>query len=286
MNRLVALGCLLPSLAAAQPSTDIYLFDLKVNGSTVTLTRPRNVTPHAGYDNQPFFHPGRPLLFYSSAGADGRTDLKSYNYRTGETRQLTATPEREYSPTLTEDEQFLSCIIQRDTGQQDLGKYPLAGGPATLLIDNLKVGYHAWIDRSRLLVYVLAAPANELHDHDLATGRDTVIARNIGRSLKRIPHQAAISFLQQTPAGTWLIQRFDTRTRAITTLGPALERSEDVAWTQNGLMLMSNGAGIFCCRPGQSWQPVAMPGPAPALRQASRLAVNPADNTLAVVMAE
>ena len=289
MKTLAAFAFLLfPLLAAAQPGTDIYLYDLSVKARTVVLSNPRNITPHAGYDNQPFFHTTLPLLYYASSAEGGRTDLRAYNYQTGSSQPITATPEREYSPTLTEDQQFLSCIIQRDNGQQDLGKYPLAGGPATVLIDNLKIGYHAWIDRSRLLVYVLATPANELHYHDLATGRDTIVARNIGRSLKRIPHQAAISFLEQTPQGTWLIRRFDTRTLAITTPAPALEGSEDLAWTRNGQLLMSNGEQIYCRKPGArgSWQPVRVKGTTLPLKKASRLAINPANNKLAVVVSE
>lgn len=289
MIKRVAFGfCLTPLLAAAQPSTDIHLYDMAVKAHTVVLSKPRNVTPHLGYDNQPYFHPTQPVLYYTASAADGRTDLRAYNYQTGQSQPLTATPEREYSPTLTEDQQFLSCIIQRDNGQQDLGKYPLAGGPATVLIDNLKVGYHAWIDRSRLLVYVLATPANELHDHDLATGRDTIVARNIGRSLKRIPNQSAISFLEQMPGGEWLVRRYDTQTRAITTLAPALVGAVDLAWTRNGLLLMSNGEQIYCRKPGPQsrWLPVTVKGAALPLHQASRLATNPANDRLAIVVSE
>lgn len=279
--------CLFPCLASAQVNTDVYLLDMSLKAGKVVLSNPRNITPHPGYDNQPFFHPTLPLLYFASTTADGRTDLKSYDYQTAQTQQLTTTSEREYSPTLTPDQQFLSCIIQRDNGQQDLGKYPLAGGAPTILLDTLKVGYHAWIDATHLLVYVLASPANELHYHDLATHRDTIIARNIGRSLKQIPGQNALSFMQQTPQGTWLIKRFDARTLAISTLAPALAGSEDVAWTRNGLMLMSNGEQIFSHRPSdqRGWQPVQTKGPV-VLNKASRLAINPTNNRLAVVVNE
>ena len=275
--------------AAAQPSTDIYLYDVVVKARTVVLSHPRNLTPRAGYDNQPFFHPTQPLLYYTASAEGGRTDLRVYNYHTGAGQALTATPEREYSPTLTDDQQAISCIIQRDNGQQDLGQYPLAGGPARVLINTLKVGYHAWITPSRLLVYALATPANELHDYDLATGRDTVVARHIGRSLKRMPHQAgALSFLEQTPAGPWLVRRYDAQTRAVTTLAPALEGTEDLAWTRNGLLLMSDGQRIYCRTPGARgrWRPVKIKGTALPLHKASRLALNPANDRLAVVVSE
>ena len=293
MKLLVAVVLLLfPLLAAAQPAalpnTDIYLYDVAVKARTVVLSNPRNVTPRAGYDNQPFFHATQPVLYYAASAEGGRTDLRVYNYQTGASQPLTATPEREYSPTLTEDQQFLSCIIQRDNGQQDVGQYPVAGGAPTVLINTLKVGYHAWADPTHLVLIVLAGPTAELHYYDLATGRDTVLVRNSLRSPKRIPNQPAVSFLEKTPQGTWLIRRFDAQTKAITTLAPGLDGSEDLAWTRNGQMLMSNGERIYCRKPGARgrWQPVRMEGAVLTLKNASRLALNPANNRLAVVVKE
>ena len=101
------LPLLLARLAAAQPSTDIHLYDVAVKARTVVLSNPRNVTPRAGYDNQPSFHATLPLLYYAAGAEGGQTDLRAYNYHTGASQSLTATPEREYSPTLTEDQQFL-----------------------------------------------------------------------------------------------------------------------------------------------------------------------------------
>ncbi|MEJ0031081.1 MAG: hypothetical protein WDO15_12190 [Bacteroidota bacterium] len=77
---------------------------------------------------------------------------------------ITGTSEREFSPTVTPDKQFLSCIIQRDDGVQDLGKYPIDGGDPALIIDNLKVGYHVWVDNSHLALFVLGeTPEAEAH---------------------------------------------------------------------------------------------------------------------------
>lgn len=117
------------SLSAQQPpGTEIYLFDLMIKKSRIQLSNPQNITNHAGYDNQPFFHPDKPLIYYSSARAEDKTDILEYNYTTKATRHITTTPEREYSPTVTPDKNFLSCIIQRDNGEQNLGKYPIEGG--------------------------------------------------------------------------------------------------------------------------------------------------------------
>src|SRR5690606_9821643 len=108
--------------------SEIYLFDLSNKKGKITLSKPKNATNHPGYDNQPFFHTDKPILYYASFNEEGRADIKSYDYVTGETKFITQTNEREYSPTLTPDKKYLSCIIQRDNGEQNLGKYPVDGG--------------------------------------------------------------------------------------------------------------------------------------------------------------
>ncbi len=108
----------------AQPASEIYLFDLKIKKDKITLSNGKNITNHKGYDNQPFFHPNEPLIYYTQADTSGRTDIIVFDYSKNSTRKITETSEREYSPTLTPDGKFLSCIIQRDDGVQDLGKYP------------------------------------------------------------------------------------------------------------------------------------------------------------------
>ena len=144
MKKVLCFALVLMSMMAyAQTGSEILLFDISVSKSKVSIKNPVNVTNHPGYDNQPFFHTTRPILYYSSFNDDGRSDIMSYNYETRKSRAFTRTSEREYSPTLTPDAKFVSCIIQRDNGAQDLGKYPLDGGEAVTLIDSLIVGYHA-----------------------------------------------------------------------------------------------------------------------------------------------
>ncbi|HLZ15539.1 MAG TPA: hypothetical protein VKQ08_00770, partial [Cyclobacteriaceae bacterium] len=129
-----------------QAGSEILLFELTIQKDKVTIANPKNITNHPGYDNQPFFDADKPVIYYSSFNDDGRADIKYCNYKTGVTTQLTKTPEREYSPTLTPDKQFISCIIQRDNGAQDLGKYPVEGGEPLMILNDRIIGYHAWLD--------------------------------------------------------------------------------------------------------------------------------------------
>lgn len=271
----------------SQTGSEILLFDLKIKKNKITLSNPVNITNHPGYDNQPGFNHTYPVLYYSSFNEDGRADIKSYNYETFKTVSITKTPEREYSPTHTPDDVYLSCIIQRDNGAQDLGKYPLGGGDPYVIIDNMTVGYHVWADNSHLAMFILGEP-NTLHYMRLPTKEDTVLAQNIGRSLHQVPNERAISFIQKSSTSDWQIKKVDTETMVVTTLASTLPGREDICWTPEGKILSSDGSKLFILDPkkGNAWVELKLAAGSELLKGVTRLAVNLKGNKLAVVVAE
>jgi len=282
------------SRSAAQAGSEIFLFDMKIENGQVFLSNGINITNHKGYDNQPFFHPSKPVIYYSSFNDSGRSDIKYYNYQTKETKNFTLTHDREYSPTVTPDSNFISCIIQRDNGAQDLAKYPIDGGKAEVLINHLKIGYHAWAGENKLLLYVLDdSTHNSLHYYYLEKNADTVIAENVGRSLHKIPGQNAMSFVQKTSEKTSFIKKFDMNTGVISTVVATLPGQDYFTWLQNGLMLMSDGNKLYYRREtafqeikDKGWQPVIVAGDVSMLKGVTRLAANAVNNELAIVVSE
>lgn len=267
----------------AQTGSEIFLIDLRKRAGQPILGTPQNVTQRAGYDNQPSFHPREPLVYYASFDDRGRADIKQYHWRKRATQALTQTPEREYSPTVTPDGQFLSCIIQRDNGAQDLGQYPLKGGQPMILVDNLTVGYHAWASQEALLLFVLGEPVT-LRWYDVITRKDTVLATSIGRSLHKIPGQAAISFVHKESATRWVVKRLDLATRHVSDWAETLPGREDMAWLPDGTLLSSDGNQLFWYDAGKAqWRAIATPA---SLKGITRLAVSPDGKKLAVVVAE
>ncbi len=272
-----------------QTGSEIILFDLKIKNGQVVLSNAANITNHKGYDNQPSFHPSQPIIYYSSFDDSSRRDIKHYNYKTAKTSNLTVTREKEYSPTVTPDNKFISCIIQRDNGAQNLGKYPVIGGQPLVLIKDLKVGYHAWVDKEKLLLFVLIdSVTNNLHYYNLTTKKDTVIATNPGRSLHKIPGQHAMSFIQKNEGKDWLIKKIESTTGAISTIVPALPGQENLVWLKNNIILMSSGNKLFSYHVGtdKEWQPVIIEGDISLLKGLSRLATNMGNTKLAVVVSE
>lgn len=290
MKKIFVFFFTFPCLSAlAQSGSDIYLFDLNVKDGQVTISGGVNITNHKGYDNQPFFHPSKPVIYYSSSNDSGRSDIKYYDYKKKTTANLTITNEREYSPTVTPDEKYISCIIQRDNGSQDLGKYPINGGRPEVLIHHLKIGYHTWAGDNKLLLFVLDDSVNNsLHYFYLDKNTDTVIAENIGRSLHKIPGQNAMSFVQKISSTLLIIKRFDLNTGVISTIIPTLPGKDHLTWLKNNMLLMSDGTKLFTCtdKLDAVWHPVIVEGDISILKGVTRLAVNTDNSKLAIVVAE
>jgi hypothetical protein len=290
MNRvfcLLALLLLAPLLYAQQaPGSEIYLFRIKKSKGSWVLSDPQNITNHAGYDNQPFFHPTQPLLYYVSAPDTGKPDIQEYNYKSGTTRKLTDTPGGEFSPTLMPNGKFISCILQRENGAQDLVKYPVNGGEPTVIINTLTVGYHAWMDNNLVVVFALGEP-NTLRLYSVPDAMDLLITDNPGRSIHRIPNSKHISFVHKVADGDWRIRRIREINGAKETLTPTLPGREDMAWLNEEEIMMSDGQKLFVSKPGKKpeWTPVTMPD-VPGVKGITRLAVDLNAGLVAMVVSE
>lgn len=165
-----------------------------------------------------------------------------------------------------------------------MGQYPIAGGEASVIIDDLIVGYHAWADDNHLVLFILGEPIT-LHYLQLPDKKDTVIASNIGRSLHRIPNQHAISFVHKVSDNEWFVKKLDLTKMTLTSIAPMLPGREGIAWTPNGILLSSDGTDIFQWKTDQ-WKKVTLPKTAIVMKGITRLAVNQQGTQLALVVSE
>ncbi len=282
---------LFPSLIVAQQANEIYLFDMDVKKDKITLSNPQNITNHKGYDNQPFFHPTKPIIYYTSETDSNNTDIKYYNYKTKKTEQFTHTLHlREYSPTVTPDGKYISCIIQRPNGQQDLCKYPIKNGndSSIVLINNLKVGYHCWIDKSNLLLFILGDSSSDLHRYNIDSKKDTILANKIGRALHKIPNENAMSFVDKSNDSVWNIMSLNLSYNYIQYIASTIKQNEDLVWLNNGSRLLSDGRNIYFYRkwmkPPRGY--VTMECDTTMLKKTTRIAVNAKNNKVAIVVGE
>jgi imidazolonepropionase-like amidohydrolase len=272
------------SLVLSQaPGTDIYLVPLTRNAGALRTGVPRNVTARPGYDNQPAFSSDSKVVYYTSA-REGQTDIYRLEIATGQTSQVTDTPESEYSPTVMPDGRHLSVIrVERDSTQR-LWQFTLDGKPVRPVLENVKpVGYHAWLDANTLYLFVLGDPAT-LQRADLKSGQAEIVARDIGRTILTIPGRKAISFAQRdTARGPLTLRELDDATGAIRSLAGFPSPNEFVAWSPQGDLLTASGNILQRWNVAtRSWEEVSR-FTEPGLQRISRLAVSPSGAWLALV---
>jgi WD40 repeat protein len=275
-----------PTPAATPPASDIFTANLMSAKGELKLGTPEKITSYDGYNNQPYFLPdGHSVLYTSIRG--GQADIYRYDIGTGATTQVTNTPESEYSPTLMPDGKNISVVRVEADGTQRLWKFPLAGGPPSLILENIKpVGYHWWIDKDTVALFILGSagkPAT-LQIADLRAGKAEVIIENPGRILRRIPHQEKLSFVHKVSEQEWLIKALDLKTRQISTLIKTLTGSEDYAWTPKGTLLMATNGKIFKWDQSKDkdWVEIADLSGA-GLKSLTRIAVSTRGDRIAIV---
>ncbi|HEX3157119.1 MAG TPA: M20/M25/M40 family metallo-hydrolase [Gemmatimonadaceae bacterium] len=284
---LVALSAGAAPLLAQAPDTDIWVASLVARDGAVIVGQPRNVTHRPGYDNQPAFLPdGRSLLYV--AQHDEQTDVYELTLATNATRQLTQTPESEYSPIPTANGRAFTVVrVERDSAQR-LWRFsrPRVGTGQLLLPHVQPVGYHAWTSPTTVTMFVLGEPSSLQVARVGKPGVDTIVT-DIGRSLQTMPGGRQVSFVQRA-GGTSMIKLLDPATGAVTPLFPPLAESDDLAWANAGTVLMASGSRIYAHQvadgdqTGDGWTQVADLGPA-GVGRITRLAVSARGDQLAFV---
>jgi len=245
-----------------------------------------NISNSPGYDNQPSFLPDSSAILFSSNRDGKQTDIYRYDIAGKTLKQLTNTPDSEYSPTVTPDGQTFSVIRQAAAdGTQLLVRYDLAtGAHHSVVFENVKpVGYHAWIDATHVAMFILGsgndAPAT-LQVGDTTTGKAEVVATGIGRSILIRPASRTVSFI--TAGQSRMVKEFDPRTATTKDLIVPYENSQDAAWTPGGVLVMAANQTIAMWRSGWTeWRTLAMirgdspsvsDGAQPMVRSVTRMA--------------
>jgi dipeptidyl aminopeptidase/acylaminoacyl peptidase len=293
-----------PQAPSPPPGTDIHLLSIGRGLASLKSAKPSPLSAAAGYDNQPNFSPdGATILF--AANRDGKqTDVYVFERASGKVTQLTQTAENENSPTYVPPGVGATgafSVVQSEFDRagnrpaspiQRLWRFNAAGkSPELMLSDINPVGYHAWIDADRLVLFVLGAqgkPAT-LQIANLKTGKAEVVADNIGRSLHRIPGTPLASFVQREASGEYWIKQLDPASKKIDPLVQAAAGSSDrdYAWLPDGkTIVMSAGTKIMSwTRGGAGWTEVFDAAPH-QLGAITRLAVSPKGDAIAIVVAE
>jgi len=242
-----------------------------------------NITNNPGYDNQPHFLPDSSALLFSSNRDGKQNDIYRYDLASKSVVQVTRTPENEYSPTVTDDGRTFTTVRG---AEQRLWRFNLDGSDAGLAwAHSGLIGYHAWVSPLQIAAFILGAQnaPNTLQLIDLRTGASDVIESSIGRSLLIRPRRGTVTFVHKPQGGSWMIKELDAATRAVYTIAPTVEGSEDLAWTPGGAIVMGLKSKLFFWEESTDrWVEVADLAKA-GVANITRLTVSPDGRWIAIV---
>jgi hypothetical protein len=241
------------SLGFGQPETDVYLANLEVGRETISVSSPKNISNNPGYDNQPSFLEDGTLLY--SRTRNGQTDIARYSPEEGTTSWISNTPGgSEYSPLKIPERQTVSAIRLDTTGLQRLYAYPLQGGEPTLLVEDLKIGYHLWVYPELLVCTVLVGDRMDLVVVNLKDDSRYTFEKDVGRSLMKIPGTERISFTSKG-TGKTILKSMDPRSGASKEIIELPEGVEDICWLSGEILICGRGNKLlrFDADKGGSW---------------------------------
>ncbi|HKP37434.1 MAG TPA: hypothetical protein VJT71_11300 [Pyrinomonadaceae bacterium] len=274
-----------PTPAATPPSSNIFIASLTEKKGEIKIGDPVKITTYAGYNNQPFFLPDGTGVLYTSI-RNGQADIYRYDLHTAVTSQVTNTPESEYSPTLMPDGENISVVRVESDGTQRLWRFPLAGGAPSLILEAIKpVGYHWWIDKDMLGLFILgsAGKPHTLQIGDVRTGKAELVIENPGRIIRLVPRQHKLSFVHKASDQEWIIKTLDLKTKQISTLIKTLRASEDYAWTQSGALLMAKDGKLFKWQVSKDKDWIEIADLSAVLKNLTRIAVSTKGDRIAIV---
>ncbi|NQZ76108.1 MAG: hypothetical protein HRT61_08360 [Ekhidna sp.] len=262
----------------AQPNTDVYLMDMRRSSEAIVFENHTNISENAGYDNQPSFWSDSESILYVR-NMEGQTDIVRFYFESSSTIRVSKTPGgSEYSPLMMPDGR-VSSIRLDTTGLQLLYAYKL-NGKNKVLVPDLKIGYHAWINEDEIVAFVLGEPAT-LQLVNVKSNTAKILSENIGRSLHKIPGTNAFSFVDKS-SDNWTIRSMDPVTSEVKVLTDVIKGAEDYCWTPRGEIIMGYESKLYMWQSGSEWKEIADLS-VKGIENITRITVSPDGKKLALV---
>ena len=255
------------AVAAQTPGYDVYIADLTVKNTLLQVSNITALTNRPEYDNQPFFlEDGDTLLITSEIVKQGQEQTDSFLYQLADKkhRNVTNSDYSEYSPTIMPNGTDIS-VIKVIGDKQKLWRYSLVKGnsekllPSELLKDVNPVGYHAWVDQTQVMLFVLGEP-NTLQLANVNTQSSRVIDNNIGPSLYKIPGTELMSYTatkDKVENRLWDLKSYNSKTAEIAVLSQLPLGAYYYGWSGDGKAIAAQGSVLKQWdfkRPSNKWQ--------------------------------
>ncbi|MEH6771514.1 nuclear transport factor 2 family protein [Maribacter arcticus] len=239
-----------------QQSSEVYLAELKQKNDSLRIDSIINISNNEGYDNQPSFFDNDKILFSSTRNK--QTDIVLYTIKDGTSKWITNTPKgSEYSPLKIPEKDAISAIRLDDDGLQRLYEYDLKTGKSSVLLNDLKVGYHVWYSNDIIVSTVLIENRMDLVVSNLKDKTNYTVQKNVGRALHKIPNSNLISYISKAGDST-IVNSINPLSLEIKAIIPLIDTSEDVCWTKNGNLITAYDKFIISFNPSRDkeWNPL------------------------------
>lgn len=264
----------------AQNPVNLFVAEVRSDGSALRIGTPRNLTGDRGRNSQPSFTPdGRAIVFNAVRDSTGQGDVYRIDLDSGSETRLTRTAENENSPTINDAGELVVVRWVPPTLFREWGLwvYDAAGAPRRGVLPGPDtVGYYTQVDaRTWALMRPKARPAVAIFDAMRGTTQD-IDGPVANLPPQRIPGANAISFTRIDSAGRNELRRYDLNTPRPLSLGPTVLGRRIHAWLPDGTILMAKGNTVYGRRVtgDTAWRPVATFS-APELQDVSAYAVSP-----------
>ena len=275
------------------PSTSIVLADFDASRGAITAVT--EITPHAGYNNQPAFSADGRTVYYVD-DVNGATDIVRYDRTSGARTRVTQTPEAEFSPTPMPDGRSLSAVrVARPTStgeayteSQQLWRYDTTGRAIAPILGMRRIGYHCWIGDGMVAVFVVGNEDNNqphtLRFVDLASRQSVTVARSIGRTIRMSPQQR-LTYVDKSDSTRWMLMVVMSFEEIGVPILVMPQGSEDFAWLADGRLLISTADGIvMASQTSDVWAFTPVSGTLPLRGRIGRIAMSADGRTLAMVV--
>lgn len=268
----------------AFPEFDIFLFDYDAAKDEGALSGGANATDRTGYDNQPFFTANSDTFLYSRD--DGKqTDIWEYEIASGTHTRLTQTPESEFSPTPSPDNQTISFVFERSNSIWQIDRAALDEPKWALETTGIKepVGYFARNYESGDILYWSRFGFSVALTNAQTPAYHFISGHAVPSTPHIIPGSQEISFVhRQTNEQVW-IKAFDPKTKAIRPLAPIVGENANYTWAPDGAILQIEDNILHRWREGETrWTPIADLSQF-GVTSAARIAVSPDSKRVAIV---
>lgn len=265
----------------SQSNTEVFLYDLEINGSNIALKNPKNISNNEGYDNQPSFFNDRYILFASNR--NDQTDIAKYDMRYDSKSWLNFTEGGEYTPLKVPNKNEVSAVRLDKDGKQRLYSYNGSNGESTEIIQDLVVAYYTWYNENTVVSAVIEEDNLNLYVTNISDGKSRKYATNVGRSFHRIPNSNLVSFISKENENQWQIKSLDPSTGVTKLIANTLDGVEDICWLDSKTLVSGKDNLLYKLRlqRDNNWKKIADLN-SDGIIKITRLIVNPESDKILI----